>query len=176
MRFKSTYGRTQHIYAKHPNFGINEPDSESQCDDTNTGRGYRPIDSSPSSHTSQFDQADERMVIDSDLPPILSDDLLPLPMTYSPSLSLPPVFDDPSSPFSASQSPAIYPHDGSSDADDVESTGHSQATSPFPASEDLDSSLADTVDAYESASHAFTDYHPILNGKYIHSIRSSALY
>jgi hypothetical protein len=161
MRFKSTYGRTQHIYTKHPNFGINE--SESRSDDTN--RGHRHIDSSPSSHTSQLDQADEYMVIDSDPPP----DFLQPPMTYRDSLSpfkfsSPAPFEDllPQA-FSTSRSPAIHPHDRSS-ADDIELTGHSHATSPFR--DDSESSPADC---------GFTDYHLILNGKSIH-LKSSALY
>ena len=160
MWFKSAYGWTQHICAKHPNFGINEPESPSRSDDTNTGGGHRPTDSSPSLHTSQLDQADEHMVIDSDPPPIVSDDFLQPPMAYSP-FSSPPPFDD-LLPFSAPQSPAIHPHDGSSDADDIESTGHSRATSPF---------LDDSSPADESATRAFTtDYHQILNGtsKFIH--------
>jgi hypothetical protein len=165
MRFKSTYGRTQHICAKHPNFGTNEP--ESQSDDTN--RDHRSIDSSPSSHTSQLDQADEHMVIDADPPPtgIVSDDFLQPPMTYSP-FSSPAPFDD-LLPFSTSQPPAIHPHDECSDADDIESTGRSHATSPFLD----DPSHADTAD--ESATGAFTDYHLILNGKFIH-LKLSALY
>ena len=69
-------------------------------------------------------------------------------------------------PFSKSQSPAIHPHDEHSDADDIESTGCSQATSTFLD----DSSHADTT-ADESAT---TDYHLILNSKFIH-LKSSAL-
>jgi hypothetical protein len=180
MRFKSTYGRTQHICAKHPNFGINVSESPSRSDDT-PDRGHRPVDSSPSSHTSQLDQADEHMVIDSDPHPIVSDDFLQPPMTYSPFKfsSPPPAFDD-LLPFSGatSQSPAIHspnhPHDRSSDADDsdIESTGHhSQATSPF-----LDDSYpADTADESATSRGAFTDYHLILNGKFIHLILN-ALY
>jgi hypothetical protein len=159
-RFKSTHGRTQHIWAKHPNFGINEPESPS-----------RSLDSSPSSHTGQIDQA-------------ASDDFLQPPTTYSPqaseSSSQPP-FDDLSLPISPSQYPAIPspPHNGSSDADDmqVEQTGHwhSQSTSPSLRLNNLrESSPADTED--ESATGgAFTDYHPFLNGKFICSI-TSALY
>ena len=174
-RFKSTYGRTQHISAKHPNFGINDSEPKSQSDDldTNTGSlgGHRPITSSPSSHTSQLDQADENMVIDSDTgtPPVLglsgSDGFLQPPTTYSPFLS-PPPFDDlpvPPSPFP--QSPAIHSHDASLDPNDsdIELTGHSESD--------------DTASADESATSAssFTDYHPMLNGKLIHSI-PSALY
>ena len=184
MRFKSTHGRTQHICAKHPNFGVNEPtgesERESQSDDTNTQAGtgrlgsHRPVDSSPSSHTSQLlDQADEHMVIDPE--PIVSDFLQP-PMAQAASpfqvSSPPPAFDD-LSPFSTSQSPAIRPHDESSDAHDSESTGHFQTTSSSPFS---DSSPADTTaSADESATCASTDYHPILNGKFTHSI-SSAFY
>ena len=161
IRFKSTYGRTQHICAKHPNFGIitgtdsdnlNEP-GEPRSDDMN--RSHRPIDSSPYPHTtgSQLDQFDERMSIDSELDE--SDDFLQPPMAYAGPFSSPPPFDN-LLPFPASQSPAIHSHDGfarGSDADDIESTasGHSQATC------------------------AFTDYHLILNGKFIHSI-SNALY
>ena len=138
MRFKSTHGQTQHICAKHPNFGINEPKSRSQADDMD--RGHRPIDSSPSSHTSQLDlEADEHMTIDSDPPPtgIVFDDFLQLPtVTYSPSpFPSPPPFDN-MIPFSTSQS-----------------------------------SPADTAD--ESATCAFTNYHLILNGKFIHSISTA---
>jgi hypothetical protein len=134
-----------------------------------------PVDSSPSSHTSQLlDQADEHMVIDPG--PIVSDFLQPpLAMAQAGSpfqvSSPPPAFDD-LSPFSTSQSPAIHPHDESSDAYDSESTGHSQATSSSPFS---DSSPANTASADESATCASTDYHLILNGKFTHSI-SSAFY
>ena len=186
IRFKSTRGRTQHICAKHPNFGVNEPtggdsERESQSDDMNTQAGtgsHQPVDSSPSSHTSQLlDQADEHMAID-----MVSDFLqLEPPMaqagTGSPFqvLSPPLAFDDLRlSPFSTSQSPGIHPHDESSDAYDSESIGDSQATSSSPFS---DSSPADTTaSADESATTcASTDYHPILNGKFTHSI-SSAFY
>ena len=158
MRFKSTCGRTQHICAKHPNFGINKP--ESRSNDMNTARGHRPIGSSPSSRTSQLDQAqadEHTMVIDSD-PPTVSDDFLQPRTTYSPFSRL-PLFDDDLLPFSTSRSPAIHPHAGSLDTDDIESTGHSRATSPF----------------LDNSSNADTDYHPILNGKFLHLI-SSALY
>ena len=67
------------------------------------------MDSSPSSHTSQLDQADKHMVIYSDPPPIVSDDFLRPPMIYSP-FSSPAPFGD-LLPFSKSQSPAIHPHD-----------------------------------------------------------------
>ena len=192
IRFKSTRGRTQHICAKHPNFGvrINEPTSsnsecESQSDDTNTQAGtgrHGPANSSPSSHTSQLlNQSDERMVID-----IVVSDFLQPPMaqagTGSPFqvLSPPPAFDDLRlSPFSTSQSPGIHPnhpHEESSDAYDSESIGHSQATS-IASSPFSDSSPADTTSsADESATTcASTDYHLILNGKFTHSI-SSAFY
>ena len=106
-RFKSTCGWTQHIFALHPNFGINESTAKSWSDDANW-------DPSPSSHTSQLlDQADKHwhmgQVINSDPPPILSgsDDFLQPPMTYSPHSSPPPFdVDDPLGllPFSASQS------------------------------------------------------------------------
>ena len=189
IRFKSTGGRTQHICAKHPNFGIKdllEPvpdsDSESRSDDMNN----RPINSSPSSHTSRLGQADEHMVVDSDPPPILaSDDFLQPPMTYaSPFLARTPsprLFDDLLLPFSTSQSPAIHPwaHDRSSDldADDIKSTGRSQATSPTRSPFLDDSSPADTADSDVSESEsAFTDYHPILNGKFIPSHSTSASY
>jgi hypothetical protein len=88
--------------------------------------------------------------------------------------SPPPAFDE-LTPFSTSQSPAIHPHDEISDAYDSESLaiGHSQATSSSPSS---DSSPADTTaSADESATCASIDYHPILNGKFTHSI-SSAFY
>ena len=191
IRFKSTRGRTQHICAKHPNFGVNEPttgsgdsEHESQSDDTNIQAGtgsHRPIDSSTSSPTSQLlDQlADEHMVIDPG--PIVSDFLQP-PMAQAGSsfqgLSPPPAFDDLRlSPFSTFQSPAsgIHPHDASSDPyeSSSESIGHSQATSKSPF---LDSSPADTTasaSADESATCASTDYHLILNGKFTHSITSA---
>ena len=102
MRFKSTHGRTQHIFAKHPNFGINEPghsgessrsDNNLPVNGMNTRLGAhlsRSIDSSPSSHTSQFDQADEHMINDSDPPPV---DFLQPPMTYN-HFSSPPPFGE----------------------------------------------------------------------------------
>jgi hypothetical protein len=167
-KFKTTYGRTQHICAKHPNFGINEPD------DMNSFGGHQQPGTN-SSHTtgSQFDQSDEHMVIDSDPPgpPIVSDDFLHPPMSYSRfSTRSPPLFDDMlPRPFSTFHSP-VHPHDGSSessdaDAIDIESTHHSRATSPC-----LDSSPADTADVSATLPQcAFTDYHPILNGKFIHS-------
>jgi hypothetical protein len=187
MRFKSTRGRTQHICAKHPNFGVNlnEPNGgdldserESQSDDTNTQAGtgsHQPVDSSPSSHTSQLlDQADDHMDID-----IVSDFLQP-PMaqagTGSPFQALsPPAFHDLRlSPFSISQSPGIHPHGESSDAYDSKSIGHSQATSSSPFS---DSSPADTTaSADESATTcASSDYHLILNGKFSFNIKSILL-
>lgn len=163
MRFKSTYGRTQHICAKHPNLGIDEPDSRSDDSDldtqANTGslRGHLPIDSSPPSHSCQLDhnEADEQMDIDTDPPPspIVSDDLLQPPTPVIPAIH---------SGWHSSS------HDRSSDADDIESTGHSRATSPF-----LDnSSPADTSDESATASGAFTDYHLVLNGKFIYSTPS----
>ena len=105
------------------------------------------------------------MFIDSDPPPIPNDFFEP-PMSYSPILSPPLLFDD-LLPLFASQSPAIPPHDGSSDADDINSTGHSQAFSPF-----LHVS-SPAVSADESAPCSSTDYHPILNSKFIHSISSA---
>lgn len=172
MRFKSTHGRTQHIFAKHPNFGINEPghsgessrsDNNLPVNGMNTRLGAhlsRSIDSSPSSHTSQFDQADEHMINDSDPPSV---DFLQPPMTHN-HFSSPPPFGE-LLPFPTSQSPAIHPHDGSPDADDIEPTVYSQpeATSFF-----LNNPPSDMAD--EPATCAFTDYHPILNGKFNHSI------
>ena len=118
------------------------------------------------------------MVIDSDPPPILSDDFPQPTMTYSPFPSpFPvPVFDSESDDllpqaFSTSQSPAIHPHDGVSDADDSESIGHSSSQSTLFFD---DSSPADTADE-SPATCTFTDYHLILNGKFIHPI-SSVLY
>ena len=187
MRFKSTHGRTQHIFAKHPNFGINEPghsgessrsDNNLPVNGMNTRLGAhlsRSIDSSPSSHTSQLlDQADDHMDID-----IVSDFLQP-PMaqagTGSPFQALsPPAFHDLRlSPFSISQSPGIHPHGESSDAYDSKSIGHSQATSSSPFS---DSSPADTTaSADESATTcASSDYHLILNGKFSFNIKSILL-
>ena len=167
MRFKSTYGRTQHIYAKHSNLGIDEPESPSRSDDMN--RGHR-IDSSPSSYTSQLDQADERtMVIDP--PPIVSDDFVQPPITYSPFPSPPPFASDGLLTFLRSQSPAdaaVHPHDGNSDTDNLESTGHSQANSPILNDSEESLQVADTAD--ELATCTITDYHLVLNGKFIYSI------
>ena len=178
MRFKSTYGRMQHICAKHPDFGINEPESRPD-DDTNGNHRPRAIDSSPSSHTSQLNQgyqADEHMVIDSYPPPILSDDFLQPTMAYSTFSSPLPVtvLDDllPQA-FSTSQSPAIHPHDGVSDVDDIESIGHSSSQSNPPFFND--SSPVDTADESATSTCTFTDYHLILNGKFIRPI-SSVLY
>jgi hypothetical protein len=197
IRFKSTRGRTQHICAKHPNFGVNEPtggggggdserEPESQSDDTNTQAGrlgsHQLVHSSPSSHTSQLlDQADEHsmdIMIASDPGPIVSDFLQsPMAQAGSPAgfqvSSPPPAFDDLRlSPFSTFQSPAIHPHDESLDAYDSEPIGHFRATSSSPSN----SSPADTTASEdESATCASTDYHPILNGKFAHSI-SSAFY
>ena len=103
------------------------------------------------------------MINDSDPHPV---DFLQPPMTYN-HFSSPPPFGEPL-PFPTSQSPAIYPHDGSPDADDIEPTFYSQpeATSLFL--NNHESSPSDMAD--EPATCAFTDYHPILNDKFNHSI------
>ena len=173
LRFKTTSGRTKHICAKHPNFGIND----NGPDDLDTNRGHQPSGTSNSLHTtgSQFDQADEHMIIDSDplAPLTVSDDFLHPPMGYSHSSS-PPLFDNMlPRPFSTFHSP-VHPHDSdrgseSSDHDaaDIESTlshhssSRATSTSPF-----LDSSPASPAD---TCAFTASDYHPILNGKFISS-------